>query len=288
MLIAVTSTVLCFSKTDSLRNDIENFLKTKKANVGVAIMDLDNGDTLTVGNEIHYPMQSTYKFHLALAILDKVDKVLLSLDQKILLTRKELKENTWSPMRDKYPKGNVELTISEILKFTISQSDNNGCDILFKLIGGTKIVNDYIHSLGIKDVAIAATEVEMDRAWKIQFKNWTYPLTTVQLFDVFFNKKILSKSSFNFLWTALVNTTTGPDRLKGLLPKGAVVAHKTGSSGFDDLKGTAAFNDIGIIELPNGKHIAIAVYITKSFEEDDVNAKIIATIAKLTWDYYLK
>ena len=54
--------------------------------------------------------------------------------------------------------GRFEISISELLAYTVSQSDNNGCDILLKEIGGTKKVNNYIHDLGVKVIAIKLTE----------------------------------------------------------------------------------------------------------------------------------
>ena len=40
--------------------------------------------------------------------------------------------------------------------------------------------------------------------------------------------------------------------------------------------------------LPNGKNVAIAVFVTNSKETDEKNAEIIAEIAKMTWDYFAK
>lgn len=282
------SVVTCFSQTNSLRQNIENFLKSKKADVGVAIYGLESGDTLTFNNDKHFPMQSVYKFHLAFAVLDEVDKGRFKLNQKYMITKDDLKPNTWSPIREKYPEGNVELTLSEILTYTVSQSDNNGCDFLFKLIGGTKKVDDYIHGLGIKDVAIKATEEEMHSDWNVQFTNYSTPKAAVELLEKFFHGKILSKSSFDFLWEAMAGTVTGPDRIKGQLPEGTTVAHKTGSSGVYDQGIMVAFNDIGIVTLPNGKHFAIAVFVANSTEDEDTNAGIIAVITKLAWDYFTK
>ncbi|NQW43094.1 MAG: serine hydrolase [Bacteroidetes bacterium] len=49
---------------------------------------LENGDTISINNQLHFPMQSIYKFHLALAIIYQVDSGKFSLDQKIALTKK--------------------------------------------------------------------------------------------------------------------------------------------------------------------------------------------------------
>ncbi len=61
----------------------------------------------------------------------------------------------------------------------------------------------------------------------------------------------------------MTETTTGTKRIKGLLPNGTVVAHKTGTSA--TVKGvTAATNDVGLVTLPNGRHLAIAVFVSDS------------------------
>lgn len=49
----------------------------------------------------------------------------------------------------------------------------------------------------------------------------------------------------------MTETPTGLQRIKGLLPDGTVVAHKTGTS--RTVGGvTAATNDVGLVTLPNG------------------------------------
>lgn len=84
----------------------------------------------------------------------------------------------------------------------------------------------------------------------------------------------------------MVKTTTGPNRIRGLLPNETVVAHKTGYSGKNEDGLTAAVNDIGIIELPNGQHIAIAVFVSNATVADSISERVIADIAKATYTYY--
>ena len=269
---------------DSLRTEITAYLADKKAEVGVGVMCLESGDTMTIGNQRKYPMQSVYKFHLALAILDMVDNGKLSLEQKFTLTKKDLPPNTWSPIREKYPDGNIELTLSDIIDYTVAQSDNNGCDILFRLTGGPKAVEKYIKSLGIEPISIKTTEEQMHKAWKVQFTNWTRPLAAVQLLAQFYNGRILSAECFSFLYNSMLGTKTGPKRLRELLPKGTETANKTGTSGANGKGISAATNDIGIITLPGGRHVAIAVFVSNSKENHDTNERIIAEIAKMSWD----
>jgi beta-lactamase class A len=205
----------------------------------------------------------------------------------IFINKNDLLPDTWSPLREKYPDGNVSLSLSEILKYTVSQSDNNGCDILLKLIGGTKTVNNYIHQIGISDVSIMATEKEMHKSWDVQFSNWTTPKAATQLLLKFYKAKILSEKSFHFLWSVMAETITGAERIKGQLPAGTVVVHKTGTSDTNKEGVTAAVNDIGIVTLPNGNHFAICVFVSDSKEDEPVNDKIIADVTKAAWNYFL-
>jgi len=276
-----------FAQFGTLKQKINQIIESKHAEVGVAIYGTGQGDTLSINGNTRFPMQSVYKLHLAFAVLNSVDKGELNLNRKVPITKSDLRPDTWSPLRDKYPKGNIELPLKDILVYTVSQSDNNGCDLLFRLIGGTKVVNDYMHGIGIENIEIKATEQEMSREWNVQFTNWTSPLAAVQLLRKFEEGKILSEDSRAFLWETLLGTTTGNKRLRGDLPEKTSVAHKTGSSGKNKNGISAAVNDMGIVVLPNGKHVVISVFVSKSIEDDQTNEKIIADISKATWDYYI-
>ncbi len=275
-----------YSQIDSLKNKIEQIIKTKDATVGVSICGIENKDGLNINSEMHFPMQSVFKFHIALAVLNQVDKGKLKLDKEIFISKKELLPNTWSPIREAYPEGNVKLKLSEIIRYIVAQSDNNGCDILLRKIGGPKKVEKHIHKLGIKNISIKYNEEEMHKDWNVQFSNWTTPKAATDLLVKFYRENILTKSSFGFLWKVMVETSTGKNRIKGQLPRGTIVAHKTGSSGTNDEGITAASNDIGIVTLPNGKHFAIAVFVSNSKETEETNEKIISEISKAAWDYF--
>lgn len=81
----------------------------------------------------------------------------------------------------------------------------------------------------------------------------------------------------------MTDTHTGEHRPKGLLPPNAVVAHKTGTSGQHNGI-TNATNDAGLITLPNGSKLAIAVFVADSPENETVREKVIAQIARAIWD----
>jgi beta-lactamase class A len=72
-------------------------------------------------------------------------------------------------------------------------------------------------------------------------------------------------------------------RLEGDLPIGVRVAHKSGTSDVDD--GLAhATNDIGLILLPDGRRIAIAVFVTDSTADEAIREKVIARIGRAVYD----
>lgn len=274
---------------DSLRQKIEQIVSTKNAIVGVAIIGDNGKDTLTINGDRHFPLQSVFKFHIALAVLSQIDQGNFSLNQKIKIEKKDLIPNLYSPIRDKYPNGTI-LPISKILEYTVSQSDNVGCDLLLKLIGGPQVVEEYFIKNNIKDVSIKINEEVQQANWDLQFENWTTPKAANEVLSQFYyNKtKLLSKKSYDFIWKTMKGTKTGKARLKGQLPKNAIVAHKTGTSGANKAGLTEAVNDIGVVFLPNGQHYFISVFVTKSTENNETNEKIISDISKVTWDYFIK
>jgi beta-lactamase class A len=80
----------------------------------------------------------------------------------------------------------------------------------------------------------------------------------------------------------------GPKRLKGLLPAGTPVAHRTGTSATNAQGLSPALNDVGVILLPNGQHVALAVFVTDSYADTATRELVIATIAKAVYDEFAR
>lgn len=113
-------------------------------------------------------------------------------------------------------------------------------------------------------------------------KDQSTPLAMNQLLEFIATGQILDKESCDFIIEVMLRCQTGERRLKGDLPPGVRVAHKTGTIG-----GTV--NDAGIIFLPYDLgRVAITVFIKNADEEktEDVEA-IIAQIARFAYDYFL-
>ncbi|MFZ4621922.1 MAG: class A beta-lactamase, subclass A2 [Bacteroidota bacterium] len=274
------------AQNDPLRMKIEQIVAHANGTVGVAVLALENNDSLSVNGDVPFPMQSVYKFPVGLAVLDLVDKGVFALDQRIFIKKSDLLPKTWSPLREKYPNGDTAVALSEILKFTVAQSDNNGCDLLFRLVGGPEKVGNFIHSLGVKDIAVKNTEEEMGKDKQLQFRNFSTPKALAALFSLVHRGKALSVKNTQHIVRILEETSTGPKRLKGQLPAGTIVAHKTGSSGTDEQGITAATNDGGVITLPDGTHVAVVVFVSNSSADEKERENVISSIAKAVWDDY--
>lgn len=272
---------------DSLRQQIAAIAARSGGTVGVAITNLDTRDSLSLNNDPVYPMQSVFKFPIAMAILQQVDEGKLKLGQKIYIDKKWMVLNTYSPLRDAYPEGNVEQTLAQLLEYSVSKSDNIACDLLIDLAGGEAAVNDYIHGLGVKQINIVANEAKMHADWNIQYANNCAPTAMIQLLDIMNKGTALTKASNDFLWKIMLETSTGKKRIKGLLPEGTQVAHKTGLSDTKDGL-TAATNDVGIIILPNGQKLAIVVYVMNTKADETLRESTIAQIAKAAYDHAIR
>ena len=269
----------------SLRNQIEQIARIAEGRVGVAATLLETGASVDLlGNE-KFPMQSVYKFPIGMTVLYQVDQGKLQLGQLVRVEKAEyISEQQHSPIRDKYPNG-TEISVQELLRYAVSESDGSASDVLLRIVGGTPVVMQYLRSLGIIGITVLNTEKEIGSDNAVQYRNWAQPKQAVQLLRVFQEEHGLSTASRTLLMQLMTETETGLHRLKGLLPNGTVVAHKTGTSWTVDGI-TAATNDIGLITLPNGQHIAIAVFVSDAKTNQATREEVIAKIAKAVWDYW--
>jgi beta-lactamase class A len=276
------------AQEDPLRARIVELAKPAKGIVGVSVLGLEDRDTISYNGNARLVMHSVMKLPIAMAVLHLVDSGLFTLDKTIHIKKKDLPK-TYSPLRDKYPDGDVDVSLRDLLSYMVSQSDNDACDILLKFLGGPDQVEFYLqNSLKVRGINIEASEADMAKSWEVQYTNWCKPRDMVKLIDVLYTGKALKPATKDFLYKIMTETTTGPKRIKGLLPAGTVVAHKTGSSGTNSVGLSPATNDVGIITLPNGKHVAIAIFVCNSTADSTTREAVIANIAKAVYDRQLE
>jgi len=272
-------------KNSQLQNQLAQIASAAKGKVGIAVALLETGETVSLNPHDHFPMQSVYKLPISMAVMKQVDSGKIKLDQKVRVTKDDFgSRGQHSPIRDQNPHG-VELSVSELLRYAISESDGTASDVLMKLAGGPAAIQAYLAELKITDMIVLNTEKEIGQDWQTQYRNWAAPEAAVALLRALHERQGISESSQVLLLKFMAESTPGAKRLKGLLPAGTIVAHKTGTSGTQ--KGnTAATNDIGIITLPNGEHLAIVVFVSDSPANEATREGVIAKVAKALWDRF--
>jgi beta-lactamase class A len=230
----------------------------------------------------HPPMQSVFKLPLAIAILHGVDLGTLSLDQPVRFLPEDRIPHAYSPLQDKYPQAGVDLPLRELLRLTASLSDNVAADVLLRVAHGPASVGDYITSLGIEGFHLQDGERTLHQDVTAQYRNWFAPAGAVQLLRQINDHSPLTPASTQLL-LGWMEGSVQTDRLQADLPPGTRVEHKSGTSDVDN--GLAhATNDIGLITLPDGRRLAIAVFITDSRADEATRKKVIARIARAAYD----
>ncbi|MFK7908579.1 MAG: class A beta-lactamase [Chitinophagales bacterium] len=263
---------------------MEKIISTTKADIGVSIIESETNNIIDINGGKLYPMLSTVKFPIALAALNRVEKGELSIKQQLLITKEELLENTWSPFKEKYPEGNVSISLENALMWMMVYSDNNMTDILLRLIGGTESVEKFIDN---ENFVIKNNEEDMHKDWDSQFVNHASPNAYSALLKTFSEGKILNEEHTKWLYQSMVSSNTGTKRLKGKLPN-VIIAQRAGTSFTSEAGVTGAINNVGIMELPNNRKVYISVFIHNTSEGFEKGEEMIADIAKATYDYYTK
>lgn len=265
----------------SFERQIAQLADGNRGRIGVAAIDLATGEQIGIlGNQL-FPMASTSKVAIAATYLELVDQGKYSLTSEFPLLIPVSSARFSSPAAP-VRKGEYMQAI-DLIELMITRSSNPATDALLAAVGGPARVNDWVRRQGIKDFRIdrdIATLVrddgEFDPASHIDRRDAATPRAIVDLLQGLYQGKFLTAESRRVLLDAMSRTRTGKRRIPAMMPAEALVRHKTGS-----LNNTSS--DIGIIETPDGRAIALAIYVTgqgsRSAREDRI-----AAIARALYD----
>jgi beta-lactamase class A len=286
ILILITNNSCNQRLTDlnKLHQSIDSIIAPIDAKIGISLICIEEKDTLTVNNNEFFPMQSVYKFPLALAVMSEVEKGKFKLNQRVNIEKALSNKFSNSALLKQNPNIDKSMTIDSLIMYMIGYSDNVSSDALFDLVGGVEFTNQYMKKLGYANIYMKYNIIDMAQDPKRRYENCTKPSEMSDLLVNFYQGKILNKSNTSYLLNYMINDSTTHKRIAGDLPRNTIIAHKTGTSDTNDKGITTAVNDIGIITLPNGKHYALSVFVSDSKENYETNEKIIAKISKKIWD----
>lgn len=299
-----------------LEREIARLAKSAGGVVGVSAVHLESNRRVSLNGSERFPMASTFKVPIAVQLLSRVDKGELRLDQMIELQPSDLHPGSGT-LSDLFIQQGLALSVRNLLELMLLISDNSATDVCLRLAGGPEAVTARMRAVGIKGIDVNRSTVRLIADWAgiallppeselspTVFRNLSNavkpeekkaaaakfdadprdtatPEGMVVLLERVYRKDLLKPESAELLLDIMRRCRTGEARLKGLLPIGTVVAHKTGTIG-----GTT--NDVGIVTLPDDAgHVAITVFVKSSDKEVSVRERTIAEIARAVHDFFL-
>ena len=151
-----------------------DWVKDIPGQTGIAVIT-SVGDTLTVNNSDDYPLMSVFKLHESLAVADALAAQGQTFDSVLHLNREELSTDTWSPMLKDYPSGDIDISVGDLVKYSLLESDNNASNLLFEHIASTEQTDSFIRTLAgmPQDFEILYTERKMQAANGKSYDNST-------------------------------------------------------------------------------------------------------------------
>lgn len=247
--------------------------------VGVTAVHVESGRRLSVRGGETFQMASVFKVPVAIATLGAVEKGTLRLDEEVEIRRSDRRKI--GPLYDEWKPG-MRVTVGRMVDVMLVYSDNTAADKLCALLGGPHAAESDLASRGAAGVRISLDEKGMGEAMKRNLaafesgvENGTSPDAIAALLVRLFRGDLLSRSSTDRVLDAMRRCETGDRRLRAGLPKGTVVLDKTGTVG-------SCANDVGIVRLPDGTHLTVAVF-TRGGRDAAAREETIARIARAAW-----
>lgn len=265
--------------------------------VGVAIHDVERRRTIDFNGRELFPQQSVSKLWVTLSALRMVDAGELDLNEPAQIGFRDLTLFHQPVRQFVLANGVYRTTYADLMTRAITQSDNTANDMLLKRVGGPDAVRAVIDKVGLGSIRFGPGEREMQSA--IAGLEWRQSLAVGQsfykarvrvpdmqrriAFDAYVTDpvdgaspraiatalgrvvrgELLKKPTAEHLLALLAKVKSGPNRLKGGVPEGWSIGHKTGT-GQELGHEQAGYNDVGILTAPDGRRYSIAVMIGRT------------------------
>jgi beta-lactamase class A len=257
--------------------------------VGASAWHLGSGMQASLNGAVRFPLASVCKLPIAMHMLALVEEGKFYYDDMIDVLPDEVTTDV-SPIGERWPRER-SFRLDEMLELMIAQSDNTAVETLYRIGGLPAAMAARFRQWHVDDIRIDRTERQcgLDAAASMRRfladpRDTATPDATVDLLRRAFRGELLSPASTTRLVRMMQATTTGPARIKALLPQGTVVAHKTGTTPtIGGINGST--NDVGVITLPGGAgQLAVAFYLKGSRGDLAARESAIAHLAKAAFD----
>lgn len=237
-----------------LQNQLAMLVTSKSSDVGIAAIDLSTGESVSVRGNQRYPMASTVKVAVAATYLSYVENGDRSLDESI-----------------------AGRSAASLMRAMLVRSDNHATDLLLRNLGGPRTVQKWLAFHDVDGMRIDRTIAQLLQAKRDLYEDLdsSTPIAFANFLARLDKGELLKPWSKNYLLELMAQCQTGKNRMRALIPAGAV-AHKTGT-----LNGYSS--DVGFITLPNGHRVAIAIFARGG----DNRPRAIAEAARAVYDGFL-
>jgi beta-lactamase class A len=306
----------------ALEAALKDLAKQTDGTLAVTVVHVRSLARASVNGDARLPMMSVFKLPITLVTLAAIEKKEHAMDEKIPISAAEIRSQ-YSPIADAWKKGEKAPTLETLLRLVIQDSDNTAGDKLVTLNGGGPAITTKLQAMGLDGIDVAEQEIEIfarmmcpgiaapKGGWtekalgackkpkadaeiaaaKHEIEASRNAATSDALANLLVRLQTsqlpIEPSTRTWLLGTLEGTKTGSKRLKGELPEGTKVAHKTGTGDtVGDLN--VATNDVGIVTLPNGDPLVIAVMLSGATGTTETREATIAKAAKLAWDAFAK
>src|SRR5579872_2198976 len=252
-LVAAAATATTAATAEDPHAALAALERRTGATIGLMAIEVESTDSVAYRASQRFPMASTVKVPVVMAILDRVDRGLETLDERVSFSASDL-VRSYSTIADRYPHGG-EMTLREVCALTIAQSDNTGVDLLFKRVGGPAGVRRYLESIGMGAIHVDRLERQLPHLGSLtDTRDSATPQAMASLMRKIALQSPLSGASTRTLVGWMKQTKTGDDRIRAAVPRIWTVADKTGSY-------ANAANDVGLVFRPDEPPVAIAIFV---------------------------
>lgn len=221
--------------------------------IGIMARNTENGATLEWRADERFAMCSTFKWVLAAAILARVERGEVSLEQRIEYDEADLLD--YAPVtRARVAEG--AMPVADLCHAAVAVSDNTAANLLLPLVGGPAGLTAFFRQHGDAVSRLDREEPELNSNLPGDERDTTTPRAMLDTMERLLLGNALQPTSRKRLNEWLTESTTGRNRLRAGLPDGWTVGDKTGTGA------NGAANDVAIAWPPGRSPLLIAVYLS--------------------------